>query len=515
MKFNNLPNEIYIAIFKYIKTDFIKISSLSKKFNIVYKSIKVDVAYDTLTQIYPKINRRYIFIIYDIIYNKYSGILGSEDILQYCKTVYAKGHKCTSDNNYLKFIRRAINTTINTRLNHIINNGDYADIEFILELKSPYANKLIKYRQKNIDKILALSIKKQYSSLVKFILINYINKVNIDGIRDELYNIIKAPYGNVLTTNDIIDTLVEHGVNILTLKKELLQNLVTSQNINDIKTLITERNIDPLIITQVLLHAINLYKCSLEIIQVLLDSGITIPDKIFIQTIERKDPNLVKLFIYHGADFHADNEAALIHAIYYEKYEIVKLLIERGANINLNDHEALVAAIKTKNFDIVKCLIEANANIYAIKKKALQFSIENNANDIVELMLEHFVKIITNKKRRLGLALLTNNTVFIETLVEYESSIHLNNTEALAFAVKTNQVSAVEMLIKYKINPYLNDIIFLNAIENNNYEIMKLLIDRGASISINDLLISKVKIIESEIYKTHRMQIDEKIRFLL
>ena len=128
MKFNNLPNEIYIAIFKYIKTDFIKISSLSKKFNIVYKSIKVDVAYDTLTQIYPKINRRYIFIIYDIIYNKYSGILGSEDILQYCKTVYAKGHKCTSDNNYLKFIRRAINTTINTRLNHIINNGDYADV---------------------------------------------------------------------------------------------------------------------------------------------------------------------------------------------------------------------------------------------------------------------------------------------------------------------------------------------------------------------------------------------------
>ena len=99
---NTLPTDIYINIFKYLPRDFVKISKLSKYFNVIYKSIKVDVAHLILIQTFNRMPYKASFAVYEFSYIKYYRN-HSFDInslgLRHLNDVYN-----LSDKNYIKTV---------------------------------------------------------------------------------------------------------------------------------------------------------------------------------------------------------------------------------------------------------------------------------------------------------------------------------------------------------------------------------------------------------------------------
>lgn len=179
-----LPIELYINVFKYLPIDFIKISVLSKHFNIIYKSIKVDVAHNLLSDLFERVPSKSAFIIYGRIYIIMIDILNI-DIIPICHEINQPRNKNMTEKTYNKYVIECLDTCINMELRKSIN------VDKVEPLKSLIKCYSLRYLKINFSDLLQLLCKKDnYGCII--MLLKYITNVPNNKIDINVYKILEC-----------------------------------------------------------------------------------------------------------------------------------------------------------------------------------------------------------------------------------------------------------------------------------------------------------------------------------
>jgi ankyrin repeat protein len=229
-----------------------------------------------------------------------------------------------------------------------------------------------------------------------------------------------------------------------------------------------------------------------EIIQCLLEaSNDFLLKKQLFNAISENNFEKMKIFI-HFIDFELDNYYCDVSeydnddyfkyegncfwaAIKYGNIKIIKYMVEKqNANINYvdsNGENSLCMAAQYDHLKVVKYLLSKNANIYCgnkyYKTSAIECAIKNNKRlDIIKLLYT-----CTHKES-------TNNTNNLIDAVKY--SLNMNG-----------RLSLVKYLVEdLHVNIELQDTsrksALIYAAKNNNFDILKYLVDQNANVNVKD-----------------------------
>ena len=381
-----------------------------------------------------------------------------------------------------------------------------------------------------------------------------VNIIDETGITALGYSVSSKEDNNSIA---ITDLLLKSGAKVnreSTQATTALMRAAKSNNFNSVKLLlITGANINATNAANK--TAIN-FATQPDVVQLLIDRGADysiidavkigsinkVNDFIKINGIDVNDKNLLATAIYYN---HIDivklliDQGLLINLIplaaKYKNIEIVKLLINKGMDVNEPYQRtkstittALIeAAMVNGNIDVVKVLIDTGADINAVEsylnKTALLMAIEYSDNETIELLIKYKADInhIDNEGNApIDIATRLNKTDIVNLLikngapndlaraikygvtdqVEYLLSksknidaLDSNGDTALTLAIKENNVNLVKMIINKGAN--INIISFINnysdeysplmiASKNGNKEIVNLLIKNGANVNL-------------------------------
>jgi ankyrin repeat protein len=200
---------------------------------------------------------------------------------------------------------------------------------------------------------------------------------------------------------------------------------------------------------------------------------------------------------------------------------IIKMLYERGCELNVynnNRHTPLMMACGHKHLNCVKYLVQNGADINAEdnnQDNLLHGCIHNDAYDILLFLASNKnSKIINNRNCNnntpLSYAIKQNKMKYAEILLKYGADTHTCNLDGytpLLYTTERNDCEGTTMLLKYGANPntyftwngYASPL--FNAIKNKNDELVKLLLDYGASPSLEHLGEAKEKPIIKKLLK--------------
>ena len=169
--------------------------------------------------------------------------------------------------------------------------------------------------------------------------------------------------------------------------------------------------------------------------------------KFLMLAIESGAKELATFFILKNSN--EANSDALIEAAEYNQVEILKLLISIGTPVNKQDGKALRIAIFKNHLDCVKVLLDAGARISSSSHNdALITASDRGYKKIVSLLIEHGPDVTDEKDKAILVA-----------AIEYLSIVADENRN--------------------------------NAEKSKYFEIIKMLVNAGADISVDDNCILK------------------------
>ncbi len=192
---------------------------------------------------------------------------------------------------------------------------------------------------------------------------------------------------------------------------------------------------------------------------------------------------------------------AIIFAAKNNNFEMVKFLLKNDANINFQDNfgiNALMYAVKNNNFEMVKLLAysdnhdsEDDSEVYIeiednLGNTALMYAVKNNNLDIVDfLVVEMGAEInLKNKYGQTVLQLAANsNTNMIKMLLGIAQRLEVrdmdsNNIIEVLYLKLLNSGIDLNFKDKYGETP------LYRAVDNNNSNIVKFLIENGANVDL-------------------------------
>lgn len=155
----------------------------------------------------------------------------------------------------------------------------------------------------------------------------------------------------------------------------------------------------------VLYHALESYRLSAELVQLLVDSGVNMdPNSLFravqsLRTAGEKSevPKVMSILIDAGADVNKQDQTGftVLMAAAFEGYnQLVDILLRSGAEINASmesGRTALTLAVSMGHTETVRLLIEAGADLETIDKSGntpLMIAKSKGFEEIVELLKE-------------------------------------------------------------------------------------------------------------------------------
>jgi len=226
--------------------------------------------------------------------------------------------------------------------------------------------------------------------------------------------------------------------------------------------------------------------------------------------------NIVKFLVENGADLNIqdiNNNTALMFAIFYNNTEIAQYLITQGSDLSLrNIHGSILhVAVCVDNLVIIDelynrgcdlndkdnnkntCIFIATINKnYNIVKYLIKKSVDLN------LVNNNLVKYKSNEYREnLSLLHICIRDDLIELLILFiknKINLHIKNDNLetpLQYACKLNKITFVKLLLQSGANPNITSILNYSclhcAIDNNNLEMIKLLIEYNADYNLKTL----------------------------
>lgn len=221
--------------------------------------------------------------------------------------------------------------------------------------------------------------------------------------------------------------------------------------------------------------------------------------------------DIIKYLVGAGIDIHYNNNTALKNAAYNNNLEVVKYLVEMGANVNaINNDGSGILTGYVKDINMFKYLVEIGANINIIDnsgKSVLMYHIEKGKNfDIINYLLEK--DVIINLDEILLMSLLNKynfeivKRVFkhylykwfgiidikigtrmdiIRMVIDLGIRIHRNDWK---IEIQNNTDYDLDVLKSLtQSNVTLNkEHILCTAVKNNNFEMVKCLVENGVDI---------------------------------
>ena len=223
---------------------------------------------------------------------------------------------------------------------------------------------------------------------------------------------------------------------------------------------------------------------------------------------EKGHLSIAKLLIERGANVNAKNTSyggtALAGAAFMGHIKIVKLLIDNGADFR--DHDTLVDAVKQGHMETVKLLIEKGADVNAKGRSGCALywaAFEDHFMDNIEMvkfLIEHGADV--NAKRESCNETPLHCVARIELaklLIEKGADVNAIDSDgctALMNAAARGDKEMVDLLIANKADVKINvtskegtvlmyaaDTRKDDAADARRYEIMKLLIEKGADVN--------------------------------
>lgn len=116
------------------------------------------------------------------------------------------------------------------------------------------------------------------------------------------------------------------------------------------------------------------------------------------------DVSIARVLLEHGANIHANDDAALFLAAENGHDEMVRFLVEQGANIHAKNDRALCWSAKNGHETIVEYLLDKGANVHANDDFALVLSAEEGNAQIIKLLIQRGANVCTDNNRALCIA---------------------------------------------------------------------------------------------------------------
>lgn len=322
----------------------------------------------------------------------------------------------------------------------------------------------------------------------------YINDVDYDS-----YNFSVLMYA-IKHDNEIAKILVRHiDTNVNLQNSNYMSALIFAMiyNNNEIaELLLTRRDIDVNLQDKVgnsaLMYAIKFKnKIIFELLLARQDLKINIQNNDgrheLLYAIQYKNNEFIELLLRRPEiDINVpdkNGDTALIYAINLDLYELCKLLISNSKLIinleNSNSNMALIYALKKDSFKVAELLLkqtEINVNTQDDKRKtALIYAIDRNYHNIITLLFKH-PKINIDLQDNFG-------KTPVSYLITFDDFFNRDYNIRKRQSADKN-IKILLCRTELKINEKNYWILLLYAIEYNNIEIAKLLLDRS-EININ------------------------------
>jgi hypothetical protein len=156
------------------------------------------------------------------------------------------------------------------------------------------------------------------------------------------------------------------------------------------------------------------------------------------------------------------DEAQLIAAIQDKKPAVIETLLAKPVNVNANNGQVLMSAVLAGNSKLVQTLVERGADPNLSDGQILELAIVNDHIDIASFLLDHGAD---------------------------PDAFNSGEAHALYDAVAIGNIPLIEKIISKGANINDNDYVaagtaLIRAAEDNQFEIVKLLLDRGADPTI-------------------------------
>lgn len=332
--------------------------------------------------------------------------------------------------------------------------------------------------------------------VIKTIVVNKI-EINEDYIPNSLYNLYNSVKSTISVYSNLFDKQClsdRHLNNLIVRKYVLLEKAARLDDVKIVKYLIEKYNIK--VYNNLLTYA--LVSKSNSVINYLIrhnKSDIENYNDILICAIKYNNHvDIIKYLIEkYNIDIHTDNDQPLRYAAFYSCLEVVKYLVESGANVNANNGGPVKNAIFGSKLDILNYLInECNVNIntYDLLHEAMR---SKDLNMVIYITDNY--NVFPNIQDLIDLCIVPDQPKIFKYLIEkYNIDIHQNNDELM-----------------------------ISAVDNNIYDIIKYLIDKGADANIylqtnkfiseemHEYLKSKQVILFDELFRQNNIELIEEI----
>jgi len=228
-----------------------------------------------------------------------------------------------------------------------------------------------------------------------------------------------------------------------------------------------------------------------------------------IKAIQEEDINTIKTIVQEESVKDTAGSYVLAQAC-KKNLAIVKLLSQNNFP---GKEEGLIESAKLGLNDIVSYLLEQKTDIHSKKNSALRSAAEEGHDTTVKLLLTHGANINAGEPTALQLSAQNCHLrVFTTLLNNSDIDIKANDNFALHWLITTKNIQAFKIdgekivpklitnLISQGIDIHFdNEAVLIWAIENNEIDIVKILINKGACIKNNDFALQMATTDENRI----------------
>jgi len=212
--------------------------------------------------------------------------------------------------------------------------------------------------------------------------------------------------------------------------------------------------------------------------------------------MEKVCTSLFWLEVYK-AKFGKDLNEVFIKAAYYDNIEVIQLLLKnKNIDVFKIKNDVIKAAVENDSLNVVKFLLK-NKIIDLddlLDYSILELAVKNNSLDLIKYLLRLESTEIDDILHPMLEMAIDNQNIGIVNLILKDKRIkktNIDGSDLLDMAAVTNNTELVKLLLdNSKISNAVAAALF-TAIKNNNFEMFKLLVDKGGifgNTSLNDVV---------------------------